>query len=259
MGCCGLRLCSTHSCGAGGMRLLPKCSAMAAAPCHSPSALPALFSWVSRSSQDLLCFPGYKAKERARSGRLHPHCAASASPARGSGGAPRSHPPPGVGTVCTVPLRDRPSRDGWVQFATLRSCSACGTAAGVREQPEDGHCLCWGGWGGAAADSDARSAPPEPRVAFPPPHPGLCGCSPSSPTLQLPELRVRAGPAPFGAPKSVSGALCKVTLNMQHLHKYIYISTVRCVGSVRAAAAPRGSVLRERRRFVPRAVGDAAR
>lgn len=93
----------------------------------------------------------------------------------------------------------------------------------------------------------------------PPPHPGLCGCSPSSPTLQLPELRVRAGPAPFGAPKSVSGALCKVTLNMQHLHKYIYISTVRCVGSVRAAAAPRGSVLRERRRFVPRAVGDAAR
>lgn len=186
MGCCGLRLCSTHSCGAGGMRLLPKCSAMAAAPCHSPSALPALFSWVSRSSQDLLCFPGYKAKERARSGRLHPHCAASASPARGSGGAPRSHPPPGVGTVCTVPLRDRSSRDGWVQFATLRSCSACGTAAGVREQPEDGHCLCWGGGGGELLRigspaqhllSPVSPSPPRtPGSAAARPLPPLCSC-----------------------------------------------------------------------------------
>lgn len=61
----------------------------AAVLCHGPSAPPAPFSWLSRSSRDLLRFPGCKAKKWARSGRLHSLRAASASPARWSGASRR--------------------------------------------------------------------------------------------------------------------------------------------------------------------------
>lgn len=229
----------------GGMRLLPKSNAMAAALRRSPSALPALFSWVSRSSQDLLCFPGYKAKQGDPAGSIR-SVLLLLPPSEGAAARPvPSHPP---ARALPAPFLSESSAawDGRLQFSTPRSCSTCGTATGVREQPEDGRCLCEDGRGlllGQGPPAQHLLSPVPPFPPLPPKFRGLCELlaahrSPFSPAPQLPELWVRAGPAPCGAPKFVSGALCKVTLNMQHLHKYIYICTVRCVGPVRAVGAP---------------------
>lgn len=52
-----------------------------------------------------------------------------------------------------------------------------------------------------------------------------------------------AGPAAGEDAKTVLEALCKVVLNMQHHHKYIYISTVRCVGFLQCVLEGAGGTL----------------
>ena len=177
MGRRGLCLCSTHGSGAGGMRLLPKCNATAAALGHSPSAPPALLPGQQKLSGSAL-LPWPRSKER-RSGRLHALCAASASPVQGSGGAPFP------ATRRPGPCLRRSSEtsaawDGWVRFPTLRSCSTCGTAPGVREQPEDGRCLCEDGRRvplGRGPPAQHLLSPPPPFSRTPPSSPGCASCS----------------------------------------------------------------------------------
>lgn len=81
------------------------CCARSAALCHGPLAQPLLFSWVIRSSQDLLCFPGQKAK---RQDKVRPDpLALSASASLGKGCSGTSLFPailPGSGTACAVPF-----------------------------------------------------------------------------------------------------------------------------------------------------------
>lgn len=106
---------------------------------------------------------------------------------------------PGSGTACDVPFQGSHSWSPWFMDAD--------TAGGCKKEGME-TLVCVG-----------RSLlPPEPPRRSLGGAPGPC----------------RAWPCCRGrCQNSVSETLCKVVLNMQHLHKYIYISTVQRVGFLR--------------------------
>lgn len=87
------------------LRMRAACCAWSAALCHGPLAQPFLFSWVIRSSRDLLYFPGQKAKRQDKVRPDPPALSASASLGKGCSGTslfPAIFP--GSGAACDVPF-----------------------------------------------------------------------------------------------------------------------------------------------------------
>lgn len=112
------------------------CCAWSAALCHGLLAQPLLFSWVIRSSQDLLCFPGQKAKMQDKVQMNL--CVLSASLGKGcSGASPFPDILPGSGTACDVPFSKTVWRSLGLVFTLGRHFTSC-------LKPGKGNCLLHG-------------------------------------------------------------------------------------------------------------------